>query len=369
MAYLKAKTQEEFEHRLLHGLACEWEAAVCVLDCDERKRLQKPLIRIDDLNNRWGYWSGVKKELGLSRELVLNHGWDSVKEVLLHEIAHQYTEQVLKAVDEPPHGPSFQLACERLRANPAASGNYPPLRKRIAGEAMDHNHKMLRRIQKLFSLAQSSHPHEAEAAMLKAHELITKYNVDLYKEDSRRGFFSIFIGRPALRHRREEYHLAHLLQDYYFVYGLWVSAYVPEKGRMGHVLEISGTSQNIRLAEYVYHFVQNYIHYQWASFNAGKRLNRYRQTDFAVGIIEGFRSRLDGFKALSPAQPGSKAPMVVQDPRLKAYLSYRYPRTVTHRYTVINQDKKVWNAGIKAGKKLVIYKGITERAGSIKLLE
>jgi len=366
---LNIRIQEKLEHRIIHGLTCEWEAALWVLDPDERGLLRKPFISIRDLSSQWGYWSGQKKELCLGRDLVLSHAWDSVREVLLHEIAHQYAEQVLGAHNERPHGPAFQQACRRLRANPDASGDYRPLRERIANEPTDINNKILRRIKKLLSLAQSCNPHEAESAMLKAHELIAKYNIDLCREDIQRDYTSVFAGKPALRHRREEYHLAHLLQDYYFVHGLWVSTYMLDKGKMGHVLEISGTSQNIRIASYVYDFVKNYIHSQWESFNLDKGLNRYRQTDFAVGIIEGFRTRLKAKHKKFSARHDQTALVAKEDPLLKAYLSYKYPHTVTLRQNVYNQDQTVWNAGIKAGKKLIISKGISERSHAIKLLE
>jgi len=365
---LKTQIQEKLERHIVHGLVCEWESALWVLEPDERRLLRKPLISIRDLNSKWGYWSGLHNELCLSRDLVLNHGWDSIREVLLHEIAHQYAEQVLGADQERPHGPAFQRACRQLRANPEASGFSKPLRERIANETMDANDKILGRIKKLLSLAQSCNPHEAESAMLKAHDLIAKYNITLCKENIKRNHASLFAGKPALRHRREEYHLAHLLQDYYFVYGLWVSTYVLDKGKMGHALEISGTPQNIRIAGYVYDFVKNYIRSQWASFNLDKGLNRYRQTDFAVGIIEGFRCKLKSQHQKMANRQDQSALVVQEDPLLKAYVAYKYPHTVTIRRNVYTQDEAVLNAGIKAGKKLIISKGICERSDAIKLL-
>ena len=65
--------------------------------------------------------------------------------------------------------------------------------------------------------------------MLKAHELIAKYNVDLLDAEDRRDVIGIFIGKPALRHPKEDYFLANLLQNFYFVRGLWVSAYVLDR--------------------------------------------------------------------------------------------------------------------------------------------
>lgn len=366
---LKIQIQENIERRILHGLGCEWETALWVLEPHERGRLRKPLFSIRDLSTQWGYWSGPKNELCLSRNLVLNHAWDSVREVLLHEMAHQYAEQVLGNHAERPHGPAFQEACQRLRANPGASGHSRPLRERVANETMDTSDKILRRVKKLLSLAQSCNPHEAESAMSKAHDLIAKYNIDLWQEDSRRDYISVFVGVPALRHRREEYHLAHLLQDYYFVQGLWVSTYVLDKGKMGHALEISGTPRNIKIAGYVYDFVKNYIHTRWESFNLDKGLNRYRRTDFAVGIIEGFRSKLKAKHKKKSARHDQKAPVLKEDPQLKKYLAYRYPHTVTVRRNVNHQDETILNAGIKAGKELIISKGICERSDAVNLLE
>ncbi len=61
---------------------------------------------------------------------------------------------------------------------------------------------------------------------------------------------------------------------------------------MGRVLEISGTLQNVKIASYVYDFVHNYINSSWAIYNKNKKHSRYRKTDFATGIIDGFTSKL-----------------------------------------------------------------------------
>ena len=309
-----------------------------------------------------------KREISLSRKLVMNHSWDSVREVLLHEIAHQYVDEVLGAHNEPPHGPSFQKACHLLRANPKSSGSYPLLDERVASESLHHNDKTMLRVKKLMALAGSGNCHEAEAAMAKAHELITKHNLDLFAEENeQRNFTSVFVGKPALRHSREDYHLAHLLQDFYFVHGIWVSAYVVEKEKMGRVLEISGTLQNLKIASYVHDFVCGFIRTQWFEYNKDKRLNSNRKSDFAVGVIQGFRSKLEqSQKQIESLDEFALVKM--EDPLLAAYLAYRYPRVVTFRRGVSSQDKKVLWDGERVGQRLVISRGITEQQGSGKLL-
>jgi len=360
--------QEELERRILHGLACEWEAASGSLHPVYRNAMQPPLFSIRDMKRRLGYWAGEKREICLSRDLVFNHSWDSVCEVLRHEMAHQLATQVLGGRNEPPHGMAFKKACTLLRANPRASGKYPPLDEQIVRGAENSGDKIMRRVRKLMALSQSQNPHEAEAAMLKARELISRYNMELVARNEHREFISMFVGHPALRHTRDTYHLAHLVQDFYFVRGIWVPAYVIEKGKMGRVLEISGTVQNIKLADYVHHFVRHFTEQQWDDYNQKKRLNRYRRTDFAVGIIEGFRSKLEAQGDAKELSQKNQALVRVDDPLLKAYMAHRYPRTTRFTRKASRQDANVLEDGISVGKTLVISKGITEKRKSRKRL-
>ncbi|MBW1841704.1 MAG: DUF2786 domain-containing protein, partial [Deltaproteobacteria bacterium] len=356
------------ERRILHGLSCEWDAALRVLSPEHKRRMKKPLIRLQDMKSRWGYWSKEKREICISRKLVLNHTWDSVREVLLHEMAHQFTDTVLFTQNEPPHGPTFLKACQLIRANPKASGRYKPLQEQIFHSSTRPEDKTLLRVKKLMALAESQNRHEAEAAMAKAHELIAKYNVDLITHEEKRDFVSMFLGTPALRHRRDEYHLARLLDDFYFVSGLWVSAYVLEKNKMGRVLEISGTVQNVKIAGYIYDFVRYYIDAQWRKYNRGKGLNRHRLTDFAVGVIEGFSAKLASQIKAKDRMNKDLALVRVEDHLLKKYVAYKYPHTRSFSRSASNQDDRILDDGMRLGKKLVISKGITSKKNSGKRL-
>jgi hypothetical protein len=358
------QARQELERSILHGMVCEWEAALLNLEPVKRQLIRRPLFAIKDLETRWGNWSPEKREISLSRQLVLNYPWDSIRDVLLHEMAHQIAQQLLGASAQTPHGPAFQQACKILRIQPAASANYQPLRDRI----MKHTHspydKRMLRVKKLLALAESKNRFEAEAAMTKAHELIARHNIELNFNETKRQFNSIFIGSPALRHRREDYHLANLLQDYYFITGIWVSAYVIAKGKMGRVLEISGTLQNLKLAEYVHGFIVHFIDAQWRKYNYNKKLNRFRKTDFAVGIIEGFRDKLESNITRKKTQRAIFALIQKGDPQLEKYFKFKYPHTASLKKTAAQQDAGVLRDGKKIGKKLVIAKGIWEQKTS-----
>ena len=137
---------------------------------------------------------------------------------------------------------------------------------------------------------------------------------------------------------------------------------------MGNVLEISGTLQNVRIASYVYDFVKHFIDSQWYAYNKDKGLNRYRKTDFAVGILEGFRSKLKLQTEKKKKIKNRLALIKNQDPLLQKHIKYKYPRTTTVRGKTLRKDKRVLKDGVSVGKGLVIFRGITQKETNGRLL-
>ncbi len=358
---MNARVQQELEHRILHGIASEWEAAWRFLEPDQQPLIRKPIFALVDLKSQWGNWSAHKRQITISRQLAHNYPWDSIRDVLLHEMAHQIADEVFGASNQLPHGLAFQRACELLRIHPSASADYTPLQDRLISDRSCHYDKHMLRIKKLLALAESKNRFEAEAAMTKAHELIARHNTAIDRHKDKRQFLSIFIGTPALRHPRENYHLANLLQDFYFVYGIWVPAYTMEKHKMGRVLEISGTAQNLKMAAYVHDFIRAFIDAQWQTYNRTKDLNRYRKTDFAVGIIAGFRDKLETNICSKKTPRKLMALIRKKDPRLQEYYDFRYPHTASIQRGSSRQDARVLKDGKKVGQKLIIAKGICKR--------
>ena len=358
-----ASLQQAFERQILRGLSAEWENGRWLLPEPLRHSLKRPLFSIRRLKSSLGCWHPDKREITMSRELVNGHRWDDIKEVLLHEMAHQVAHEGLKALSETDHGDGFQHACDLLRANPAASGRYLPLHQRLHQGAVNDNDRMVAKIHKLMALAESSNPNEAHAAMRKAYALIARHNVDLIRQEVDQDYHSIFLGTPRLRHFREAYHLAHLLQEFYFVKGMWVQSWVLEKDKMGRVLEINGTRKNIQIAEYSHDAICRYIDAAWADYRGGRRLNRYRKTDFAVGIIEGFKTTLQQAAAICTTGSDKRLPVRIEDHALTRYVARRYPHVRALSRQGLGHDAQVLADGTKKGRKLIIAKGITDSDG------
>jgi hypothetical protein len=362
--------QIEFERRILHGLIAEWKHASYRLNDSLRKNFIPPTFSLSDMKGKWGYWSLEKREICLSRNLIQNYSWGTVREILHHEMAHQLAEEVLDGRFEKPHGPAFQRACIFLSANPKASGSYPTLEDRIHSEISSDEDRLLIRIQKLMALAESSNQHEAELAMTKANELMTRFNISLIKDKTNRSYESIFVGKPALRQSRDTRSLSILLNKYYYVECVWTPAYVVEKEKMGRVLELSGTSQNIQIAEYVYYFVRNFIESQWQNYKKEKKVSHHRRADFAEGIIDGFQYKLkrQQRRLIRKSSNEERALINVTDPGLTDYLHTRYPNLGTHRTKASNVNASIVNDGRRVGKQLVISKGISTSGNSSRTL-
>jgi len=352
------RTQEELERRILLGLAREWDVAIAWLPPRLKHELRPPLFTLVDMGSCWGRWTGGdRREMAFSRELVLNHSWDAVIEVLRHEVAHQLAEEGLGIGGEMVHGAGFHRACNLVGANPRASAGFAPLDTRIfAGPEPHATDRLLLRIRKLLALATSSNPHEAERAMQKAHELITRYNVDLLQHEIRRDYVSVFLGQPALRHPREAHLLANLLMEHYFVRSIWATAYVLDRGRMGRVLEISGTIENVRVAHYIHDFVIRHIAAEWEHYRPGNVILRGDRSTFAVGLLTGFAEKLRSQRA-APRQ-ATRALVKLEDPQLEEYFGRRYPHTVNSRSRGWSPDTEVFEEGRHRGRVLVIHRGV-----------
>lgn len=354
------RMDRDAERRVLHGLACEWEVALELLPRDLADRLPRPLFSLADGIRRLGSWHPERREIRISRHLIASCPWDAVRDVLRHEMAHQLADQLPGAGGQPPHGPAFRRACHLLRADPRASGTYPPLHRRVLSDDVHAGGPVARRIAKLLALAASHNPHEAEAAMLKAHQLMAAHNIQRPPDDAGRNTacVSVFVGAPALRHFREAYLLGQLLSDFYFVQGIWVPAYVLAKGRLGRVLEINGRPSNVSMAAYVHAFVSRFIQRRWKRYTGSRRLGSGRRTDFAMGILAAFRERLAA--GITPPQGtvAQRTLIPAADGQLERYLAHRYPHLTTVRRRGGRLDAAVFSDGRETGAHLVIHKPV-----------
>jgi hypothetical protein len=328
------------EHRDLNGSLFGWG-----LSC--------PAFALTDSTLYLGKWRGDTKTLELSRQLVLGHGWASVVEVLKHEMAHQYVDEVLGKHDESAHGPAFRRVCTERNIDARASGNP------VAGSSDDRSGEAraaLAKIAHLLNLAKSPNEHEAQAAMAAAQRLMLKYNIEACLKDVERRYCFRHIGTPSGRVYEAQRILALILAEHFFVETIWVPVWRPLEGKRGSLIEICGTPENVDMAEYVHAFLSHTSERLWREHKAEHRLssNRDRRA-FVAGVMSGFRDKLK-----SELQRQATEGLIWRgDPALAGFLKERHPRSHWTRYAT-TQNSAAHDHGHRAGSRIVLHRAMNQ---------
>ena len=354
-----------FVRQAVAELRREWREVVCqCLTRWENSLVSEPVFVVHADMVEWGRWRGGDlRQLELHERLLLEHPWYAVADVLRHEMAHQLRECLYPTSTESSHGPLFRQLCERLGANPAASGQYPTLdqQMRTGEDAAADNPRsaLLTRVQKLLTLAARAETHEAEAALTKARSLMARHGLDenaLSGEGT--GLVSVCLGQARLRRQREEGTLGMLLQDFWGVNTLWVDEPFwsgdDNQFRRGWNLEISGRLDRVRVATYVYHYLRGYIERGWNALPARMRGGQRKRRDYTLGVLDGFRTVLER----QDIQEDTRAVILKEDAGLEDYFAARHPCIRAGRKAVIEKNVEHFAAGQTAGQKVRIAPGL-----------
>lgn len=315
--------------------------------------MRPPSLCLDDTDKRLGCWKGDTRTLSLARHLVDDHPWQVVIEVLRHEMAHQYVDEVLKISGETAHGPAFRRVCAERSIDSRAFGN-PSVRPGLDG--------ILRKVEGLLALADSENEHEASSAMSAAHRLMRKHNVTLSASPTPEAYQFKQLGTVRGRTPAHEKILAGILGQHFFVQPIWVIAYDPNKDSRGRALEVCGRPENIAMATHVYAFMLETAERLWQShkkthaMDSNKERRRYLQ-----GVMIGFNERLKK-EAVAAEETGL---VWVGDAGLQAWLGRRHPHIRSARRTRMQVDS-AWHAGRAEGQKVVLNKPINKRGRGIR---
>ncbi len=310
--------------------------------------LRRPVLALTDTQRRLGCWQRHGRTLSLSRALLTDRSWGVVLEVMRHEMAHQYVDEVLRIHDQTAHGPAFQRVCEQRAIDGRAMG-VPEV------PADESRPAVLRKVHALLALADSPNRHEAEAAMRTAHRMMRRYNVERAAGDGDYRF--VHLGAPSGRVPAHHRILAGILGEHFFVQPIWVSAYVTHNDTHGRVLEICGRIENLDIAEHVYGFLLETGERLWREHkrSAGLKGNRDRRR-FLQGVMMGFHEQL-----IEAAGRAEETGLIwIGDADLDEYLARRHPRRSRGRGVSMSQTDE-WRAGRDAGRRIVLRRVVRDR--------
>ncbi len=338
-----------------------------------RLELQRPVIRVESLEGRWGLWDPEIRTISLSETLIRNFAWDTVIEILKHEMAHQIVFDLFGS--DQAHGPLFHRAAEMLGMSAWACraetdlAAYAP--QSVEGASSTEEERLLRRVEKLLALAASSNEHEAFAAMTKVRELQSKYQIDYLRAKLPPNHLCFTIALKRKRVERYQSVIASLLTDHFFVEVIHSHLFDAADCCDYKTLELLGLPQNVKMAEYVFHFLSNQLPLLWSQFRDKGRPGRVSKTSYFLGVLKGFGEKLEQQtqQALSTiSDERSVSLLALGDQQLEAFVKYRFPRLQNISRGKRYHDPSAYEAGRRAGTTLKLHRGLSESRHSGRLL-
>ncbi len=317
--------------------------------------LVAPVLCLDDAETRLAAWDSVHRTVTVSRAFVRRASWVAVREVLKHECAHQYVDEVLDIHDEAAHGDSFRKVCLDRGIDPRAAGI--PTAGVGADEARDIDvERVLRRIEKLLALAHSDNANEAEAAANAAQRLMLEHN--LAALDRPRRYLVRTLGTPTSRMHAHEKLLGVLLSRHFFVDVILVRAWMHDAARMGTVTEVSGTPENVDIAEWIHAFLLGAAGRVWSEEGRRRGLAPRERLPFFAGFMMGVADKL-AKEARAQVERGL---VWVGDADLRRFVRQRHPHVRHGRFGGGARDSHA--AGREAGRNVVIARPVEAAADS-----
>ncbi len=312
-------------------------------------RLHPPVFSIGDMGRKLGAWNPRTRTISISRNLLMTRSALEIEEVLKHEMAHQYTDEVLLALSgtgERPHGSAFRHACALLgiehHARLALTSRPEPL---------------IRRIQKLLALSESHNPHEAEAALAKARALMEKYEIDPRHE--RESFHYQYLGLPKKQKSLVQQILASILGRFFHVELVWIPSHQPLNEKRVWLLEANGTRANLQIASYVYEYLERELKrlYQQHRRRFPDLKGKAPKRDYQLGVLKGLIAKLE---SESVQEPSGSQLVLQKKARLVQFFQERHPHLRSGRKATYRKSS-TFEQGFREGRDLNIRDGIGGR--------
>jgi hypothetical protein len=272
-------------------------------------------------------------EIGINKVFLLENE-EAVKEIIRHELAHLVTFLEFGS-HVSTHGKEFRTVCKRYGWAIEISKATVPLEKVVK------NKRIVEKVRKLLSLAESPHPSEAKEATLKAQHLLSKYNVEYTPEEDETVLLRVLEKKRGSAKLQA---IASILRSFY-VYPVF------NKGKKGIYLEIIGDETATQVAEYVAHFLD----YQFEAL--------WKEAQKEDPFLKGTASKNSFFRGLAEGYKGkevdSKSLIRVEN-HLTTMAQKIYPHLSSASSSFCHHERGA-RKGREKGKTMKIHEGIQKK--------
>lgn len=298
-----------------------------------------------------GFFDSRFYQIGLNKALVHQSNKQVIDNILRHEWAHFYCYlQYGDTIED--HGTQFRAVCKMFGWSEDVYGATIDLT--IANrENTDHEFEDIKRkIKKLLNLAAGSSGPEAEAATLKANQMLTKYNLELLEDEADLNEENVCLMRVYEAKRvNAQLNALYEILAHFQVYP------VISKGKGVSFLEIIGNRHHVELADYMAKFLLVEME---SSYKLFKKQNpalkgTVAKNSYLKGWARGICQKLMGQEQKDYA--GSKA-LVSLKFALEKKVSLVYPRLASTTSRTSKFCHQSAASGAQDGLNTSIKKGI-----------
>lgn len=304
-----------------------------------------------------GHFNSTYLQIGLNKKLIYLAKESVLKDILRHELAHYMTFIFFGKVQH--HGAEFKEVCQRFgfpQEVSAATMNINSANESKVGDL--ESERVLEKIKKLLKLADSSNPHEAELATLKANQLLLRHHLDhsfLVENND-----EIYMDRILVKPRRDA-----KMEAIYEILKHFIVRPVFSFGKGLCSLEVTGTSTNVKLAHYVANFLDQELDHLWKVTQKETGLSGLRaKNSFFSGVARGFSDKMKQQKEQFTVNE-QKALMIIEK-NLEEKMSTIY-RRLSQSGSSQTIDSNARDAGIKKGRELTIRQGVESKNSNLSI--
>lgn len=255
---------------------------------DQSKRVSYPIkIVIYNDKSMLGYFDANFYELGF-HERLMHTNKNQLHSIIRHELAH-YLTFIKHGSSIQAHGPEFKALCQSLGWDEEIQRATTCLEEEN-GSPLIGESSVLRKVQKLMALANSSNKNEAEQAMIKSQQLLLKHNIEEKYVGSDEE--KIYLKRIMKQKRKSaKMSCIALILETFFV------SIVYNRGGEFICLEILGNSTNVEIAEYVATVLDTDLENLWDQARRQTDLKgSIAKNSFLMGIAKGYCNKIHALK-------------------------------------------------------------------------
>lgn len=295
-----------------------------------------------------GYFDPHHYQIGLNKCLIYTAKEKVLKDILRHEFAHYlcflyYPEQL------KPHGQEFNEICDRFKWSKdisAASLNIEQSNNLLEGDL--EAEKVIAKVKKLLSLAQSDNINEAQAATAKANQLLIKHNLNYIEKEN---FETLYVDNLVTQKRKTT-----KLMAIYDILKHFLVRPILSYGKGQVTLEVTGLKGNIELAHYIYSFLDNEFERLWKSYAKENNFKGQKaKNSFFYGIAKGYDQKIN--ETIATFDKNDSKNLIILNKKLDLEVQKIY-RRLSSTAAQNSLDANSFHHGKKAGANLTINKGI-----------